>query len=194
MRPDYSSTVEWGTTIGIPQSLKRDIYRNFWRTSENAPSTHSGEYCPQTDYDSYHAIASKAKEASAMIERTNAPGLSQPPGYSHVVVASGRRLVTTAGAVPLDAEGNLVGQGDLLVQARKTLENLALTLEAVGARGRDVIKMTVYVVTAERADLGAVWGAVGESGIAGAASTLLGVSMLAIEGQLVKIEAIAVLE
>ena len=42
-----------------------------------------------------------------MIERTNAPGLSQPPGYSHVVVASGRRLVTTAGAVPLDAEGNL---------------------------------------------------------------------------------------
>jgi enamine deaminase RidA (YjgF/YER057c/UK114 family) len=129
-----------------------------------------------------------------MIERTNAPGLSQPPGYSHVVVASGRRLVTTAGAVPLDAEGNLVGQGDLLVQARKTLENLALTLEAVGARGRDVIKMTVYVVTAERADLGAVWGAVGESGIAGAASTLLGVSMLAIEGQLVEIEAIAVLE
>jgi hypothetical protein len=37
-----------------------------------------------------------------MIERTNAPALSQPPGYSHVVVASGSRLVTTAGAVPLE--------------------------------------------------------------------------------------------
>ena len=59
-----------------------------------------------------------------MIERTNAPGFSEPPGYSHVVVASGGRLVTTAGAVPLDAEGNLVGAGDLLVQARQTLENL----------------------------------------------------------------------
>ena len=129
-----------------------------------------------------------------MIERINAPGLSQPPGYSHVVVASGRRLVTTAGAVPLDAEGNLVGAGDLLVQARQTLENLALALEAVGARGREVIKMTVYVVAAERADLGVVWGAVQPSGVAGAASTLLGVSMLAIEGQLVEIEAIAVLE
>jgi enamine deaminase RidA (YjgF/YER057c/UK114 family) len=129
-----------------------------------------------------------------MIERTNAPGLSQPPGYSHVVVASGRRLVTTAGAVPLDAEGNLVGAGDLLVQARQTLENLASALEAVGARGREVIKMSVYVVAGERADLGVVWGAVQESGIAGAASTLLGVSMLAIEGQLVEIEAIAVLE
>ena len=152
-----------------------------------------GEYYPLTDYDSYHTRASKVKE-EAMIERTNAPGLSQPPGYSHVVVASGSRLVTTAGAVPLDAEGNLVGAGDLLVQARQTLENLASALEAVGAGGRDVIKTTVYVVAGERADLGSVWVAVQEAGIAGAASTLLGVSMLAVEGQLVEIEAIAVLE
>jgi enamine deaminase RidA (YjgF/YER057c/UK114 family) len=152
-----------------------------------------GEYCPQTDYDSYHTRASKVKEQE-MIERTNAPGLSQPPGYSHVVVASGSRLVSTAGAVPLDVEGNLVGQDDLLVQARQTLKNLASALEAVGATGRDVIKMTVYVVAVERGDLSSVWGAVQQSGIAGAASTLLGVSMLAIEGQLVEIEAIAVLE
>jgi enamine deaminase RidA (YjgF/YER057c/UK114 family) len=130
----------------------------------------------------------------AMIERTNAPGLSQPPGYSHVVVASGRRLVTTAGAVPIDAEGNIVGPGDLLVQAKQTLKNLASALEAAGATERDVIKMTVYVVAGERADLSVVWVAVQESGVAGAASTLLGVSMLAIEGQLVEIEAIAVLE
>jgi enamine deaminase RidA (YjgF/YER057c/UK114 family) len=129
-----------------------------------------------------------------MIERTNAPGLSQPPGYSHVVVASGSRLVTTAGAVPLDEEGNLVGAGDLLVQARKTLKNLASALEAVGTTGRDVIKLTIYVVAGGRADLGSVWGAVQESNLAGAASTLLGVSMLAVEGQLVEIEAIAVLE
>ena len=124
-----------------------------------------------------------------MIERTNAPALSQPPGYSHVVLASGTRLVTTAGAVPLDAEGDLVGAGDLLVQVRKTL-----ALQAVGVRGQDVIKITVYVVAGERADLGSVWNAVQQSGIAGTASTLLGVSMLAIVGQLVEIEAIAVLE
>ena len=119
-----------------------------------------------------------------MIERTNAPGLSEPPGYSHVVVASGGRLVTTAGAVPLDAEGNLVGAGDLLVQARQTLENLALALEAVGATAQDVIKITVYVVADERADLGSVWNAVQQSDIAGTASTLLGVSIIAIEEQL----------
>jgi enamine deaminase RidA (YjgF/YER057c/UK114 family) len=129
------------------------------------------------------------KKEEAMIERTNAPALSQPPGYSHVVLASGTRLVTTARAVPLDAEGDLVGAGDLLVQARKTL-----ALQAVGVRGQDVIKITVYVVAGERADLGSVWNALQESDIAGTASTLLGVSMLAIEGQLVEIEAIAVLE
>jgi enamine deaminase RidA (YjgF/YER057c/UK114 family) len=129
------------------------------------------------------------KKEEAMIERTNAPALSQPPGYSHVVLASGTRLVTTAGAVPLDAEGDLVGAGDLLVQARKTL-----ALQAVGVRGQDVIKITVYVVAGERADLGSVWNVLQESDIAGTASTLLGVSMLAIEGQLVEIEAIAVLE
>ena len=126
------------------------------------------------------------KKEEATIERTNAPALSQPPGYSHVVLASGTRLVTTAGAVPLDAEGDLVGAGDLLVQVRKTL-----ALQAVGVRGQDVIKITVYVVAGERADLGSVWNALQESDIAGTASTLLGVSMLAVEGQLVEIEAIA---
>jgi len=68
-----------------------------------------------------------------IIERTNPPERFQLPGYSHVVVASGRYLVTTAGAVPLDAAGNLVSPGDRHAQARQTLENLALALEAIGA-------------------------------------------------------------
>jgi len=134
------------------------------------------------------------KEGFSMIERTNALGLSQPPGYSHVVVASGSRLVTTAGAVPLDAEGALVGSGDRRAQAKQTLENLTLALEAVGASPSNVLKTTVYVVANERADLNEVWYEVQESGVAEAASTLLGVSILGYEGQLVEIEAIAVLD
>jgi enamine deaminase RidA (YjgF/YER057c/UK114 family) len=131
---------------------------------------------------------------TSIIERINSSRLSQPPGYSHIVVASGSRLVTTAGAVPLDAEGNLVGPGDRFAQARQTLENLALALEAIGATARDVIKTTVYVVADDRADLAVVWRAVQESDMADTASTLLGVSLLGYEGQLVEIEAIAVLE
>jgi enamine deaminase RidA (YjgF/YER057c/UK114 family) len=129
-----------------------------------------------------------------MLERANVEGLSEPPGYSHVVVAKGGRLVTTSGAVPLDAEGNLVGQGDVAAQARQVLENLALTLDAVGAQGGDVLKTTVYVVSENREDLATVWSVVQESEVADAASTLLGVSLLGYEGQLVEIVATAVLE
>jgi len=128
-----------------------------------------------------------------MIDRFNAPDLCQPPGYAHVAIASDRRLVTTAGAVPLDADGALVGRGDYVAQTRQTLANLLRALDAAGATGADVLKTTVYVVSTDRADLGAVWDVVQGSPVAAAASTLLGVSLLGYDGQLVEIEAIAAL-
>ena len=127
-----------------------------------------------------------------MVERTNAPGLARTPSYSHAAAASGGRLVLTAGAVPLDAEGNLVGAGDRLAQARQVLGNLRAALGAAGAGPEDVLKTTVYVVTGDRSDLADVWGVVQESPFAAAASTLLGVSLLGYEGQLVEVEAVAV--
>jgi enamine deaminase RidA (YjgF/YER057c/UK114 family) len=126
-----------------------------------------------------------------VIERMNTPGLSDPPGYAHAVVASGGRLVTTAGAVPLDAGGNLVGHGDYATQTLQVLDNLGLALTAAGAGG-DVLKTTVYVVTEVRSDLSEVWRVIQESEVAAAASTLLGVSLLGYEGQLVEVEAVAV--
>jgi enamine deaminase RidA (YjgF/YER057c/UK114 family) len=127
-----------------------------------------------------------------VIERINAPGLSDPPGYSHAVVASGGRLVTTAGAVPLDTDGNLVGHGDYAAQTLQVVDNLGLALTEAGASGSDVLKTTVYVVTEVRSDLSEVWRIIQESEVAAAASTLLGVSLLGYEGQLVEVEAIAV--
>ena len=103
-------------------------------------------------------------------------------------------MVTSAGAVPLDAESNLVGRKDPSAQTRQVIANLMSALEAGGATARDVIKTTVYVVAEDRSDLGDVWDVVQESEMADAASTLLGVSLLGYEGQLVEIEAIAVLE
>lgn len=127
-----------------------------------------------------------------MIERTNAPGLARTPGYSHAATALTGRLVLTAGAVPLDADGDLVGLGDRVAQTRQVLDNLGLALEAAGADWDGVLKTTVYVVADGRADLADVWGVVQDSPVAPAASTLLGVSLLGYEGQLVEIEAVAV--
>jgi len=126
-----------------------------------------------------------------MIERVTLPDLFPPPGYAHVAVAAGQRIVTTAGAVPLDADGQLVGPNDLAAQTRQTIDNLIVALAAVGATGDNVLKTTVYVVTTDRADFSVAWREVQASPIAAAASTLLGVSLLGYEGQLVEIEAIA---
>jgi enamine deaminase RidA (YjgF/YER057c/UK114 family) len=124
--------------------------------------------------------------------RSNAPGLFEPPGYAHVAVAEGGAAVFTAGAVPLDAEGGLVGPGDYRAQTVQVLENLAAALAQGGARPDDVVKTTVYVVASEPAPLGVVWEVVRASEVGGAPSTLLGVAALGYTGQLVEIEAIAV--
>ena len=127
-----------------------------------------------------------------MTERFDAPDLARTPGYSHAAASSGDRIVLTAGAVPLDAEGSLVGPGDPVAQTRQVLDNLERALEAAGASWNAVLKTTVYVVTGDRQDLADVWGVVQDSPVAAAASTLLGVSLLGYEGQLVEIEAVAV--
>lgn len=127
------------------------------------------------------------------VQRKHVPELFPPPGYAHVAVAPAGKLVLTAGAVPLDAAGTLVGAGDVRLQARQTLDNLMRQLAAAGAGGEDVLKTTVYVAATDTAELAAVWEEVQQSPIAAAASTLLGVALLGYPGQLVEIEAIAVI-
>jgi enamine deaminase RidA (YjgF/YER057c/UK114 family) len=126
------------------------------------------------------------------VERRTVESLAPPPAYSHVAVASGR-LVFTAGAVPVDAAGKLVGGEDAAAQTRQVIANLLAQLAAGGASAADVAKMTVYVVADDPAPLSAVWDVVRESPLAGAPSTLLGVAALGYRGQLVEIEAVAVI-
>jgi enamine deaminase RidA (YjgF/YER057c/UK114 family) len=64
------------------------------------------------------------------IERSNVPGLAQPPGYTYLAMVREARLVFIAGQVPLDERGELVGRGDAIAQARQCLGNLAACLAA----------------------------------------------------------------
>ncbi|HET8674106.1 MAG TPA: RidA family protein [Thermoleophilaceae bacterium] len=77
----------------------------------------------------------------------NPEGAPAPVGpYVHVTVAPpGGRIVHCAGAVALDANGEVVGKGDIAAQTRQTLENLKLALEAAGATFDDVVKINSYV-------------------------------------------------
>ena len=72
-------------------------------------------------------------ETARMAHHLTVPGLFPPPDYAHAaVVEAGERLVFTAGAVPLDANGALVGAGDFIDQTEQVLTNL----EAALAGGR----------------------------------------------------------
>jgi enamine deaminase RidA (YjgF/YER057c/UK114 family) len=124
-------------------------------------------------------------------ERIVARALFAPPAYAHAVRAG--TLVHTAGAVPLDADGELVGPRDHVAQTRQVLANLEAQLAAAGASPADVVKTVVYVVAERREQLVPVWDVVRESPFSGAASTLLGVSLLGYDGQLVEVEAVAVI-
>ena len=77
----------------------------------------------------------------------NPEGAPAPVGpYVQVTVAPpGGRLVFCAGAVALDADGKVVGEGDIVAQTRQTLENLKLSLAAAGATFDDVVKINSYV-------------------------------------------------
>ena len=128
------------------------------------------------------------------IELRNAEGLSSPPGYSHVAIARGATLVFTAGAVPLDGDGNVVGEGDAVAQAHRVIANLLTQLDAAGADPTEVVKTTVYVAGESHETQVDVWEVVRASPIGAAPSTLVGVPILGYRGQLVEIEAIAVLD
>lgn len=90
------------------------------------------------------------------IERGNVPGLATPPGYTHFAAPTSGRLVFLADQVPLDAAGELVGGGDHLAQTLQCLDNLALTLQRVGASPHDAVRTTVYVVATEQRQMGEV--------------------------------------
>ena len=113
--------------------------------------------------------------------------------YEYFAVAPEGSLVFTAGSCPLDADGRVVAVGDHEGQARQALANLRAALAEAGSGFDHVLKSTVYVVAAERAELVRTWSVV-EKAFAPAKppSTLLGVALLGYPDQLVEIEAVAV--
>ena len=127
------------------------------------------------------------------IELVRPPRLSPTAPYAYAAVTDPGRMVFTAGACPLDADGATVAVGDVAGQARQVMANLATALEAAGAGVGDVLKTTVYVATTDRAELHAAWEVVRSAfGDHDAPSTLVGVTVLGYPDQLVEVEAVAV--
>jgi enamine deaminase RidA (YjgF/YER057c/UK114 family) len=126
------------------------------------------------------------------VQLIRAAALTDEVPYAYGAVVRG--LLFTAGACPLDADGEVTHPGDVVGQAALVMDNLLEALAAAGCGLTDVAKSTVYVASADRDDLVAAWHVVRERfGQHDAPSTLLGVAALGYEGQLVEVEAVAVL-
>lgn len=122
------------------------------------------------------------------------PDLSTPRGYSHVVTASGT-MVFISGQIALDKEGKIVGPGDMRAQAAQVFENLKAALSAAGATFADVVKQNTYVVGLNAESIAAVREVRGRylPDANPPASTLVGVTALAMDGLLIEIEMVAVI-
>ena len=128
-----------------------------------------------------------------MDRRHLSPDTLPPPfGYSQVVDAPASRVVFVSGQVPLDAAGELVGEGDFAAQVRQVFENLTAALAAADATWDDVVKLNYFV-----RDIGEVASlrAIRDEYVnpeRPPASTLVEVSRLFRDEVLVEIEAVAV--
>jgi len=124
----------------------------------------------------------------------NPDTLLKPRGYTHVVTITGpAKMIFISGQVAIDKEGKLVGPGDLKTQIRQASANLKAALEAAGATPADIVKTNTYIVNYKQSDYSAMREARGELFPEGEppASTLVGVTSLAVDGLMVEMEAIA---
>lgn len=73
--------------------------------------------------------------------------LAQPAGYSQMVTVSGaHKTIYIGGQDAIDADGRLVGAGDLAKQTEQVLTNIENALLSINCSFENVVKMTIFVV------------------------------------------------
>ena len=79
-----------------------------------------------------------------VITMVSPPDIYRPASYEHAAIVGD--LVFVAGQVARNAQGELVGAGDVASQAAQAYANLARVLDAAGCGPSDVAKITTYLV------------------------------------------------
>ncbi|MEM8936896.1 MAG: RidA family protein [Pseudomonadota bacterium] len=117
-------------------------------------------------------------------------------GLSHAIFSQGKKTLHISGQVAMDAEGKIVGAGDLAAQTNQALKNLGNILASVKASPENLVQIRTYVVNYSPEQFPTILSAIIPfyGGATPAAHTLVGVSSLAVPDLLIEIEGIAVLD
>ncbi len=80
-----------------------------------------------------------------VIESPKLPAPMRGGAFSAGVEAPAGRTVYVSGQVSMDADGEVVGEGDAKAQTEKVLENVATVLEEAGGSLDNIVKVTVFI-------------------------------------------------
>lgn len=75
----------------------------------------------------------------------NPPSLARPSGFNHGILTTGGKLLFLAGQTASNAEGQIVGVGDLVAQYAQVLHNLQTVVAAANGTMQHIVKMTIFV-------------------------------------------------
>lgn len=81
------------------------------------------------------------------IEHLNPEGMHRNPAFSQaVVVTNPGRTIYIGGQNAVNAQGEIVGKGDLAAQTEQVFANMETVLAAAGASLHDIVKWTMFIV------------------------------------------------
>lgn len=97
-------------------------------------------------------------DMSVSLEHINPDSMHKNPAFSQgIIVPAGARMLVIGGQNAVDADGQIVGKGDIAAQTAKAVDNLITVLEAAGGRLEDLVRIGLFI--REDADLRAGFGA-----------------------------------
>ena len=80
------------------------------------------------------------------IEHINPPSMHSNPAFTQAIAVSGAAKTVYIGLqFAQDAEGRVVGPGDVVAQTEQVLSNFDACLEAAGARHEHIVRFGIYV-------------------------------------------------
>jgi 2-iminobutanoate/2-iminopropanoate deaminase len=127
---------------------------------------------------------------SSRRQEIRVPGQAEPISHYTDAVRADGPLIFLSGIVPVDAQGRLVGGGDVVAQAEQVFANMRAVLAAAGATFADVVKVTVFLTDVDdRPQINEVREEI--FGRTRPASTLVEVARLAVPGAKIEVEAVA---